>query len=82
VLGLLFAFGLVGGMVSWACHQAEDPTVKRFLMRKRLMAIAKFPNSQQTRRGAEDALVLARRLGEEKLAARFEALVSSMRRTP
>jgi len=47
------------------------------------MAIAAFPDSKQTQRGAEDALVLARRLGDEQLAKRFESLVSSMkRRTP
>lgn len=78
--GLLFAFGLVGGIVSWGCKQAEDPTMKRFLMRKRLMAIAAIPDDKQSRRGAEDALVLARRLDEQKLVMRFESLVSSMNR--
>lgn len=78
--GILFAFGLVGGIVGWATKQAEDPTMKRFLMRKRLMAIAQIPDSQQSKRGAEDALVLARRLDEQKLVVRFESLVSSLER--
>jgi hypothetical protein len=80
VWGILFAFGLVGGIDGWATKQAEDPTMKRFLMRKRLMAIAQIPDSQQSKRGAEDALVLARRLDEQKLVVRFESLVSSLER--
>ena len=42
------------------------------------MAIAAFPDSKQTRRGAEDALVLARRLGEEKLAENIAAFVDAV----
>lgn len=44
------------------------------------MAIAQIPDSQQSKRGAEDALVLARRLDEQKLVVRFESLVSSLER--
>ena len=81
MLGLLFAFGLIGGMVAWSCKQAENPTFKRFLDRKRLDTIASLPDRKINLRGAEDALVLARRLGDQKLAARFGALVSSLRGT-
>jgi hypothetical protein len=45
------------------------------------MAIAQLPDNKLNDRGAEDALVLARRLDDQKLVARFEALVSSRKRT-
>lgn len=80
MLGLLFAFGLVGGLVGLACHQADDPTIKRFFWRKRLDVLASVPVEKLDLRGAEDGLALARRLGDRKLVERFTKIVNSKRR--
>jgi hypothetical protein len=78
--GIFLAFGLVSGIISLAWRQAENPTFKRFLMKKRLEAIAAVPDSKLDIRGAEDGLALARRLEQPKLVTRFEALVTSLKR--
>ena len=78
--GLILALGLVSGIIGLAWSQAENPTWKRFHMRKRLQAIADVPDRKLNLRGAEDGLILARRLGDERLVKRFEALVTSLKR--
>jgi hypothetical protein len=79
---ILLALGLVAGIVGLAKNQADDPSIKRFLQRKRLDAIALKPDSAITLSDAEDALVLARRLGDGKMAARASKLVASQWRRP
>jgi hypothetical protein len=74
---IILAFGLVAGLVSLAANQADDPTIKRFLQRRRLDLIARKPDKLITLLEAEDGLVLSRRLGDGKLLARFEKLVRS-----
>jgi hypothetical protein len=68
-------------MVGWCLRQADDPTLQRFLRQRRLRGIAVLPDSKISRQTAEDALVLSRRLGDEKLAKRFAKLVASRSRT-
>ena len=79
---ILLALGLVAGIVRLAISQADDPSIKRFLQRKRLDAIARKPDSAITLSEAEDALVLARRLGDGKMASRASKLVASRWRQP
>lgn len=77
---ILLAFGLVTGIVGLAWRQADDPTIRKYVERKRLQFIAGKADWHITRREAEDALVLARRHGEKALVKRFGKLVASLRK--
>jgi hypothetical protein len=77
---LLLALGLVVGLVSLSKRQAEDPTVKRFLQKRRLGIIAAKPDRQVTRLEAEDGLILAKRFEEKNLEMRFAKLVASLKK--
>ena len=77
---LLLAIGLVVGLISFSQKQAEDPTVKRFLQKRRLAIIAAKPDRQITRLEAEDGLILSRRFEEKDLENRFAKLVASLKR--
>jgi hypothetical protein len=57
--------------------QADDPTIKRFLQRRRLDLIARKSDQAITLLEAEDGVALARRLSDGKLLARFEKLIAS-----
>jgi hypothetical protein len=81
VTALVFAFGLVAGIVGLAVNQADDPTIKRFLQRRRLDTIARKPDRTITFPEAEDALAIARRLGDEKMQVRFGKLVALKQHT-
>ena len=77
---LLLAIGLVVGLISFSQKQAEDPTVKRFLQKRRLAIIAAKPDRQITRLEAEDGLSLSRRFEEKAQENRFAKLVASHKR--
>ena len=77
---VLLAFGLVLGLISLSKSQAEDPTVRRFLQKRRLGIIAGNPDQQLTRLEAEDGKILAERFGEKALAERFTKLVASLKK--
>jgi hypothetical protein len=82
LVALLLALGLVGGIVGLTARQADDPTIKRYLQRRRLSIVARKPDSSISLLDAEDALVLARRLEERVLVTRFARLVASLRKNP
>ena len=82
---VLLAFGLVGGIVGLAAAQADNPTIKRFLQKRRLASIAKKPDSRLTLLEAEDGVLLSRRYMEENpsnrfLLLRFTKLVASLKK--
>ena len=82
---VLLAFGLVGGIVGLAAAQADNPTVKRFLQKRRLASIAKKPDSKISLLEAEDGVLLSRRYMEENpsnrfLLSRFTKLVASLKK--
>jgi len=79
VAALLLALGLVTGIVGLAANQAEDPTIRRFLQKRRLEALARKPNKLITLPEAEDALYLAHKLDDEFLFLRFGKLVASIK---
>ena len=79
---LVLALGFVVGVVTLACQQKEDPTLRRFLERRRLGILASKKNRVLTRTEAEDGLVLALRHDDKKLAQRFGRLVASWKRNP
>jgi hypothetical protein len=81
VPALLLALGLVAGIVGLAVNQADDPTIRRFLQRRRLDAISRKPDRLVTLPEAEDALVLARKFDEKILFLRFGKLVASLKNT-
>ena len=78
---LLLALGLVSGIVGLAVNQADDPTIRRFLQRRRLDAISRKPDRFVTLPEAEDGIVLSRRFGEKLLLSRFTKLVASMKKS-
>jgi len=80
VAALLLALGLVAGIVGLAVNQADDPTIRRFLQRRRLEAISRKPDRFVTLSEAEDALVLARKFNEKFLFVRFSKLVASFKK--
>ena len=80
-MALLLALGLVAGIVGLATYspgdsRAQDP-VKRYLEGKRLRLLASKPASRLSFTEAEDGLVLARRLGDDALAAKFEKMLTT-----
>jgi hypothetical protein len=77
---LLLALGLVSGIVGLAVNQADDPTIRRFLQRRRLDAISRKPDRFVTLPEAEDGIVLSRRFGEKFLLSRFTKLVASIKK--
>lgn len=77
---LLLALGLVVGLISLSKQQADDPTIKRFLQKRRLDIIAAKPDRQVTRLEAEDGLILAKRFEEKNLELRFTKLVASLKK--
>lgn len=77
---VIIALGLVVGLISFSKKQAEDPTVKRFLQKRRLTIIAAKPDRQITRLEAEDGLILSKRFEEKALAERFAKLVASLKK--
>lgn len=77
MLPLLVAFGLVAGIVGLAANQAEDPSIKRFLQRRRLIAILKKPEFKVTLAEAEDGLAITRYLRDVVLHRKFEKMVAS-----
>jgi len=77
---LLLALGLVVGLISLSKQQADDPTIKRFLQKRRLGIIAAKPDRQITRLEAEDGLILAKRFEEKNLEMRFAKLVASLKK--
>ena len=79
MLALLLALGLVSGIVGLAVDQAEDPTIRRFLQKRRIESLSRRPDSMLTLPEAEDALVLARKFDDKFLIARFGKLVASMK---
>jgi hypothetical protein len=79
---LVLALGFVVGVVTLACQQKEDPTLRRFLERRRLGILASKKDRVLTRTEAEDGLVLALRHDDKKLAQRFGRLVASWKRNP
>lgn len=80
MVALLLALGLVSGIVGLAVDQAEDPTIRRFLQRRRLEAISRKPDRLVTLPEAEDAVVLAKRFNERFLLTRFSKLVASLKK--
>ena len=76
---LLLALGLVSGIVGLAVGQADNPSIRRFLQRRRLDEIARKPDHRVTLPEAEDAVIIARRLDEKLLFTRFTKLVASMK---
>ena len=78
---LVLALGFVVGIVSLACQQKEDPTIRRFLEKRRLGILASKKDKLLTRTEAEDGLALALRHDDKTLAQRFGKLVASRRRT-
>jgi hypothetical protein len=82
---ILLAFGLVGGIVGLAAAQADNPTIKRFLQKRRLYSLAKKPDSKLTLLEAEDGVLLSRRYMAEDpsnrfLLTRFTKLVASLKK--
>ena len=79
--GLLAALGVVAGLARLATvEKSDDPVLRPALQRRRLAKIvAESGRRRLTRTEAEDGLVLSRRLGEGRLARRFEALVRDAR---
>jgi hypothetical protein len=77
---LLLALGLVVGLISLSKQQADDPTIKRFLQKRRLGIIAAKPDRQITRLEAEDGLILAKRFEEKNLEMRFAKLIASLQK--
>jgi hypothetical protein len=82
---VLLAFGLVGGIVGLAAAQADNPTIKRFLQKRRLCSIAKKPDGKISLLEAEDGVLLSRRYMEEEpsnrfLLLRFTKLVASLKK--
>jgi hypothetical protein len=75
-MGVILALGLVVGLIRLSTQQAADPTIKRFLQKRRLGIIASKPDQQLTRLEAEDGLILANRFEEKALALRFGKLVA------
>ena len=68
---VLLAFGLVGGIVGLAAAQAENPTIRRFLQKRRLTSLARKPDSKLTLLEAEDGVLLSRRYMQEDPSNRF-----------
>ena len=77
MVAILIAFGLVGGIVKLAVDQANDPTIRRFLQKRRLVAILKKREPSVTLSEAEDGLAITRYLGDEVLHRKFEKIVAS-----
>jgi len=80
MLPLIVAFGLVAGIVSLAANQAEDPSIRRFLQNRRLVAILKKRESDVTLAEAEDALAITRYLKDDVLHRKFEKMVASKKK--
>ena len=78
---LLLALGLVTGIISLAANQADDPTIRRFMQKRRLAAIASKPNKLVTLPEAEDGLYLAQKFDDKFLIVRFGKLVASLKKT-
>jgi hypothetical protein len=76
---LILALGFVVGVVTLACQQKEDPTIRRFLEKRRLGILASKPDRVLTRSEAEDGLALAMRHDDKKLVKRFGRLVASLK---
>lgn len=79
MLALLFALGLVAGVVGLAKGQADDPSIRRFLEEHRLRHVASKRDGALTLPEAEDGLFLARRYGDRALTRRFENVVTSLK---
>jgi hypothetical protein len=77
MLPIFIALGLVAGIVGLAENQVEDPSIKRFLRKRRMLTIARKLDSAITLPEAEDALYLSRYFNEKKLHARFVKVVAS-----
>jgi len=76
---LLFALGLVSGIVGLAVNQADNPTIKRFMRKRLLLGIARKPDSAISLEEAENALVLSRQFNSQFLQTRFTKLVATMK---
>ena len=68
---ILLAFGLVGGIVGLAAAQADNPTIRRFLQKRRLTSLARKPDGKLTLLEAEDGVLLSRRYMQEDPSNRF-----------
>lgn len=79
MVAILIAFGLVGGIVKLAIGQADDPTIRRFLQKRRLAILASKANAKLSLPEAEDGLALARHFEDKFLQVRFAKLVASMK---
>lgn len=74
---LVLALGFVVGVISLACQQKEDPSIRRFLEKRRLGILASKKDRVLTRAEAEDGRILALRHDDKALAQRFNRLVAS-----
>jgi hypothetical protein len=77
---VVLALGLVVGLIRLSTQQAADPTIKRYLQKRRLGIIAAKPDCQITRLEAEDGKILSERFGEKALASRFAKLLTSFQK--
>ena len=78
--GLIAAFVAVGGLVALTCREKDEPVIKPTLEKIRLARLARIPTSRLTLDGAEDGVVLSRRLGEKDLEKRFAVVAIALRK--
>lgn len=83
MLGLLAALGTVGILVGVTLtEKSDEPVLRPALEKARLRGLlASARRRPLTRTEAEDGLVLARRLGDARLAAWFEGRVRESKRS-
>lgn len=77
MLGLLAALAITYGLVRAG---AAEPNRKTWWRRQRLAYLAGIPLTQLTRDQAADGSVLARQLGQEALAKRFDDVTAALKR--
>jgi hypothetical protein len=77
--GLLFALGIVGGLVKVAFDQTVEPTIKPAWRKRKLAKLANMTPETITLDQAEDGVVLSREFEEKKLGRKFEAIANRLK---
>ena len=76
---LVIAFLGVGGLVTFAYGQKEEPTLKPALRRAKLIRLARIPSARLTLDQAEDGMVLSREFDVPELGKRFRVVAEKLK---